>query len=415
MNILYINHYAGSPEMGMEFRPYYLSREWVKMGHKVTMIAGDYSHLRKKNPVVTEDFGHEKLDGIEYVWVKTGMYQGNGIKRAITMGVFVHKLFTNANFIANRWKPDIVISSSTYPLDTYPAQKIAKIASALYVHEVHDMWPATLYEVGGMPEWHPFVLLMQIAENSAYRHCDKCVSLLPYAKEYMVKHGLKEGKFVNIQNGVVKEEWETIEKIPEQHRLFFESYKDRFIVGYFGGHAISNALDNILNVAKFFLSHEPNSKVIFVLVGEGIEKQKLVHRAKEENINNIFFLPSVDKKNIPDLLTYFDCSYMTGIDSPLYRFGLCLNKMYDSMMAGIPIICAFNAPTTLIKEFECGLQCNPNDIQYVVESIRKIELMTNEERRLMGLKGRRAILQYFTYDRLAKTFIDKVLNLGVEK
>ena len=41
MNILYINHYAGSPEMGMEFRPYYLSREWVKMGHKVTMIAGD--------------------------------------------------------------------------------------------------------------------------------------------------------------------------------------------------------------------------------------------------------------------------------------------------------------------------------------------------------------------------------------
>ena len=94
---------------------------------------------------------------------------------------------------------------------------------------------------------------------------------------------------------------------------------------------------------------------------------------------------------------------MTGIDSPLYRFGLCLNKMYDSMMAGIPIICAFNAPTTLIKEFECGSQCNPNDIQYVVESSRKIELMTNEERRLMGLKGRRAILQYFTYDRLAKT------------
>ena len=33
MNILLINHYAGSPEMGMEFRPYYFAREWVKAGH----------------------------------------------------------------------------------------------------------------------------------------------------------------------------------------------------------------------------------------------------------------------------------------------------------------------------------------------------------------------------------------------
>lgn len=48
MNILYINHYAGSPEMGMEFRTYYLANEWVKMGHNVTIIAGDYSHLRRK-------------------------------------------------------------------------------------------------------------------------------------------------------------------------------------------------------------------------------------------------------------------------------------------------------------------------------------------------------------------------------
>ena len=42
MNILYINHYAGSPRMGMEFRPYYFAREWVKMGHDVTMIANSF-------------------------------------------------------------------------------------------------------------------------------------------------------------------------------------------------------------------------------------------------------------------------------------------------------------------------------------------------------------------------------------
>ena len=50
MNILLINHYAGSPEMGMEFRPYYFARKWVELGHEVSVLAADYSHLRRVNP-----------------------------------------------------------------------------------------------------------------------------------------------------------------------------------------------------------------------------------------------------------------------------------------------------------------------------------------------------------------------------
>ena len=92
MNILYINHYAGSPEMGMEFLPYYLSREWVKMGHRVNIIAGDYSHLRKKNPDISQDMEKQTIDDIEYYWLKTGAYEGNGIARALTMLRFCNKL-----------------------------------------------------------------------------------------------------------------------------------------------------------------------------------------------------------------------------------------------------------------------------------------------------------------------------------
>ena len=60
MNILYIDHYAGSLSMGMEFRPYYLAREWKKLGHTVRIIGADYSHLRKNNPsVVAWSIGNE--------------------------------------------------------------------------------------------------------------------------------------------------------------------------------------------------------------------------------------------------------------------------------------------------------------------------------------------------------------------
>ncbi|MDO5653067.1 MAG: hypothetical protein Q4G39_03080, partial [Brachymonas sp.] len=53
MNILYLNHYAGSPQHGMEYRPYYLAREWVRAGHSVRVVAADFSHVRATQPDLT--------------------------------------------------------------------------------------------------------------------------------------------------------------------------------------------------------------------------------------------------------------------------------------------------------------------------------------------------------------------------
>lgn len=164
MIIIYINHYAGSPDMGMEFRPYYLAREWVKMGHKVTIIAGDYSHLRIRNPKVSDDFQKECIDGIEYLWLKTGSYDGNGVSRALSMFRFVYKLRKKAGLLARQYKPDVIITSSTYPLDTYAGQKIRKKSGAKLIHEVHDMWPITLIELGGMKRTNPIT-----QENSHFK------------------------------------------------------------------------------------------------------------------------------------------------------------------------------------------------------------------------------------------------------
>ena len=87
MNITLINHYAGSPDMGMEFRPYYISRELVKTGHNVTIIAGSFSHLRKTNPAISENFTEQEIDGVKYVWIKTDEYDSNGIARALSISL----------------------------------------------------------------------------------------------------------------------------------------------------------------------------------------------------------------------------------------------------------------------------------------------------------------------------------------
>ena len=404
MNILLINHYAGSTEMGMEFRPYYFAQEWIKMGHQVTILAGDYSHLRIKNPDVKKDFQKEVIDRIRYCWMRTGPYEGNGVKRALTMFRFVYKLRRNAERIVHSIKPDVVITSSTYPLDTFAGQKIAALSGALLVHEVHDMWPATLIELGGMKKYNPFVVLMQIAENSAYKNSDRVVSILPCAKEYMVKHGMEAHKFLNIQNGIVLREWEEGEKIPEGYQEILSRLKEEgnFLVGYFGGHALSNALDLLLDTAKKIT----NSRIKFVLVGNGVEKPRLVKRARDENIENVIFLDPVGKASIGDLTAYFDCSYMGSMNSPLYRFGVSFNKMYDSMMAGKPIVCAINAPECLVEKYNCGIVIKSGKASEIQSAIEKLCDMSAEERGQMGKRGRDAVLKYYNYTVLAEQFAE---------
>lgn len=404
MNILILNHYAGSPEMGMEFRPYYFAREWIKMGHRVDIIAADYSHLRRVNPEVDHDFQEQVIDGIHYHWIQTGTYEGNGAKRAMTMFRFISKLWLKAKKIIAEWSPDVVIASSTYPLDTYVGQRIRKLSKkkVKLIHEVHDMWPATLIEIGGMSKYHPFVVAMQIGENSAYKHSDKVVSLPPLAKDYMVEHSLRPDKFVEIPNGVVVEDWENPLPLPKEHQAALVNLKEdgKYIVGYFGGHALSNALEALMDCAEQI----NDNSIHFVLVGDGVEKANLVSMAESRGLKNVTFLDPIDKLAIPTLCEQFDVIYMGAKQSPLYRFGLAMNKMIDGMMAGIPIVCAITTPECPISKYDCGIMVDSMDVAGIVDAILTIKNMETSAIEKMKANAKKAALRQYSYSILSKRF-----------
>lgn len=404
MNILLINHYAGSIEMGMEFRPYYMAREWIKLGHKVDIIAGDYSHLRKINPIVENDFQTEDIDGITYRWIKTGDYKGNGAKRAISMFRFVEKLWWNAQKIVKEIRPDVVIASSTYPIDTFAAQRIAKMADAKLIHEVHDMWPISPMEIGHMSKYNPFIVLMQMGENSFCRKSDKVVSLLPNAKDYFIEHGMAEEKFVCVSNGVVVSDWtQQLKELPEIHRNLFAELKrnNKIIIGFFGSHTKSYALEYLIDAVKEF----ENENVCAVFVGDGTDKERLKEYAKSAN-DRISFLPPVDKHAIPSLLEQMDILYVGALNNRMFRFGICMNKLFDAMMSGKPILYAVNAPNNYITQFQCGISVQPEDKDALKDGIEQLISLSPEERKKMGINGREAVKENFEYSVLARKFIE---------
>ena len=208
MNILLINHYAGSVHHGMEYRPYYLAREWVRRGHRVYIVAASCSHLRQQAPDAgTGPRTEQNIDGIRYIWLRTPPYRGNGAARVRNMLAFVARLWREAPRLARSVAPDAVIASSTYPLDIWPAHRIARLAGARLLHEVHDLWPLSPIELGGYSRRHPFIMLLQAAENHACRHADAIVSILPKVREHLEARGMAPHKLHIIPNGADPDEW----------------------------------------------------------------------------------------------------------------------------------------------------------------------------------------------------------------
>jgi len=407
MNILLINHYAGSLQYGMEYRPYYLAREWVRMGHRVIIVAASFSHVRSKQPMVNGNISEELIDDIQYIWIKTPSYKGNSIRRVWNMLTFVGTLTALSKKLSKEFKPDVVIASSTYPLDIYPAYLISRFAKAKLIFEVHDLWPLSPIEFGKMPKWHPFIIMMQIAEDFAYRKVDRVISILPKALDYMVSRGLTPEKFVYIPNGIDIDEWQSFNTLlPPQHQETIERLKQegKFLICYAGSHGITNDLEYFVESA-FYLRVLP---VALVLVGQGPEKEKLQKYVVEHNLNNVIFLPHVLKNSIPELLSKMDILYIGWRRSPLNRFGISPNKLFDYMMAGKPIIHAIEAGNDLVRESGCGISIPPEDPYVVAEAIKKLMSISSSEREGIGRRGKEYVIDNHDYKILVKKFLEAI-------
>ena len=404
MNILLINHYAGSPEMGMEFRPYYFAKEWTAHGHHVDIIAADFSHIRRVNPKIEYDLQSEDIDSITYHWVHTGHYDGNGAKRALTMAKFVGYLWVKAHWIVRNLEPDVAICSSTYPLDTYVGQRIKRISPkpVKLIHEVHDMWPISPVELGGMSPKHPFIRAMQMGENSFCKHADVVVSLLPAAKDYFVEHGMEPEKFRHVANGVVLSEWENYEPIPVELAQHFLRNKaeGKFNLCFFGSLHKTYNLETLIRAVK----QMGRKDLALTLIGPGHDRQELEALAGDCG-NIIRFFDPIPKKTIPDLFHYIDASFIGVQNSTICRFGICMNKLFDSMMGGKPIVYMVDAPYNYVEKYECGITVEGNDEKSLAESITRLLKTTENVREQMGRNGVRAAVNEFNYGKLAEQFL----------
>jgi len=411
MRILYECDLAGSKYHGMAYRIFQFSSEFVKQGHDVMVVAASYSHTRKINPEVTKQLTDEKIDDVKYKWIKTPKYKKNDRRRVLHIFIYNIKLWFYADKIAGEFKPDVVISSGVTPFDFIGCNRIAKKANASILYEVGDLWPLTLIELGGFSPKHPFIRVMQFAENYAYKNADTVVSLLPCAEDYMKKHGLKDNKFSYIPNGIMIDDWKNQKKLPEEHDSLIRKLKNKFLIGYTGAHSIANSLKSIIDAVSLLKTDD----IVLLLVGNGTEKDNLIKYVKDSKIENVYFLPPIQKIEIPSFLVKMDILYVGFKNQSIYRFGISPNKLFDYMMAGKPIIQAIKAGNNLVEEADCGLFAEPEDPEAISGAIIRLKDMTVEQRKKMGDNGRKYVVNNHSYTILTEKYINIIVNVLKEK
>jgi glycosyltransferase involved in cell wall biosynthesis len=175
----------------------------------------------------------------------------------------------------------------------------------------------------------------------------------------------------------------------------------RKIFLYAGTHGMAQGLGTVLEAAR----QTKNSGVLYVLVGEGAEKETLMKKAQSEGIANVRFLPNQPRALMPDLLNLAYASIVPLKRLDLFKSALP-SKMFESMATAKPIVASmWGEAAQLIESSGGGLVVPPEDAAAMRDAVEKLAAdpaLAHE----LGVAGRQYVSAHFDRQVIATRFIE---------
>ncbi len=393
MHILLIHQaFAALDEPGGT-RHHELARYLARRGHLVTVIASPVSYLTGAT-----------LD-VRVPWVKSQPGgEGVNILRAYTYPAlhrsFVHRVFSFFSFMISSFLIGIKVKNVDLVWGTSPpifqgvtAWAIARLRRVPFLFEVRDLWPAFAVAVGVLRQPH-LIKASEWLEGFLYRRAGQVIVNSPGYIEHVEQRGAR--RIALIPNGA-----DTGMYDPSADGIAFRrahGLEGKFVVMYTGAHGMSNDLEVVLEAAYTLRAY---NDIMFVLVGDGKEKPKLVERAREMGLSNLIFLTPVAKREMPAVLT--GAHACIAILKPVEWYKTVYpNKVFDYMAAGRAVILAIDG---VIREVvECaggGVFVPPGDPEALAAAVKN--LAANPSLCVeMGKGGRQYVEEHFNRAELAE-------------
>lgn len=402
-SIWYIHPYAGGPGVGRYDRPYHLARHWSDLGQRSVILTPSVHHLMD----IPRMPGVERIGGVTYEFIRSPNYLGNGLGRLVNMAVFTAQLVYKANLLACvHGRPKLVIASSPHPYAWFAANWLARRFGARSIFEVRDLWPLSLIELAGISPGHPLVRFTGWLEKRAYKQADGIVSLLPCTQEHMLSRGLDIKRWHYVPNGIEPETQNMLEITDTAPVALARHWRSegRTVVVYAGALGRPNHVESL--VQAMALQRDAGQTSGAIIVGRGESKEKLQQMIGQLKLaNHVVLFEQIPKKDVLILLREASMGFISLRPESIFRFGVSPNKLFDYMLASLPVLFAVKAGNDPVAESGCGMTVDPGDPKTISAGISWLSGLSEDGRRAMGARGLEYVLNRHSYRELAKEYL----------
>jgi glycosyltransferase involved in cell wall biosynthesis len=370
------------PEIGSAAHVYFdLARAFLKNGHEVDVITSYPREFNLDKEEVNKEFPlEETIDSVKIHRCKHHAKRDSIFLRGMEHFLLSRHYFKTFKKINKKFDVCLIYIP---PLPLYYfARKIKRYSGIPSVLNFQDFHPQELTDVGVMKN-KLMIKIMEHIERKSYRNADYITVLSKGGVDYVINRGGDPNKIKHIYNGVLLSDFEkhkTKKDFKEK-----EGIEDKILISYAGILSPFQGVDNILDAAKKLSSQKD---LIFYIVGDGMAKNHLENRIRDEHISNVKLMPLQPRDKYFNIINSSDIS-LVSLDNRMKA--PCLpGKLINLMGVQQPIIA--NVPIDseaayVVNKARCGFVIEPGNINGLVKVI--IELKNSPEtRKKMGLKGK---------------------------
>ncbi|MBU0529175.1 WcaI family glycosyltransferase [bacterium] len=307
------------------------------------------------------------------------------------------------------WKPDFIVSIEP-PFFTTPfAIFFSKITKAKSILHVQDLEIDAAYSLNILKKGFLYKIVKNI-ERFILNRFNTISTISPMMKKQIVQKGIHKDKIYVLPNWADTENiYPTIDNKYLRNRLSIKP-KQKIIL-YSGNIGEKQNLPNLINVAEKIQAD--NCNYIFLIIGDGAFKKRLVEDVKKRNIFNIVLLPLQPSRDLGALLTMADI-HLVMQDKNISDYVLP-SKLTNILSAGgVSIISAKQGTqlSQLVKKHEIGYLVEPDSESELYAAI--IYLLVNKsQHNAISTNARKYAEKYLSKEKILSDFENNVLINGV--
>ena len=398
--ILFLTHYFPPEGNAPASRVYELCRRWVEAGHRVTVItcAPNVPTGRVYDGYRNRLAQREEMDGIEVLRVWTFIAANKGtLLRMLNYLSYMLSATLRALFVQ---RPDVIIATSPQLFCGWAGVFTRWIKRRPLILEVRDLWAESIVTLTSV---EPGRLLRRLEwlEFKMYRSTPYLVTVGEGYRRMLIDRGIPRERISIITNGVDRQFFAPRERDLElEDRL---GLSGKFICSYIGTVGMASGLDVVLRAAAK-LGERGDRRIVFLVIGDGAERESLEVRARRSGLDNVLFTGWQPKRLMPAYHSISHCTLVHLRKMPLFETVLP-SKMFEAHQMKRPIVLGVAGEAAkVMRESGGGICIEPGNEDQLIEAVDRLAADGALCERL-GQAGHDYVARHYDRDRLAEDYL----------